>query len=75
MIHTDGTPTIAHRTVDRALAAIPDVLVTKEDPWHFTVQAVSREAKERLDSEPFTVDLYDFKRLHDELVDAGLVVR
>ena len=56
--------------------ALPDVLVTALDPWHFTVQPVTTRAREALGTgEAETYDMYDFKRLFDELVDAELVVR
>jgi hypothetical protein len=71
--------TITDRGVTRSLRGgghLPDVLVTNEDPWHFTVMPVTTRARQHLDcSEAVTYDTYDFKRLFDGLVDAGLVVR
>ncbi len=83
MIHTDGTPTIAHRAVDRAMRAIPDVLITAEGSI-FLVQAVSRDAKAWVEEnvhEPqywgtsVVVEHRYIETLFDGMVDAGLVVR
>ena len=85
MIHTDGTPTIAHRVVDRAMAAIPDVLVTRDGSL-FLVQAVSRAAKAWVEENVhdwesmswgshIAVEHRYMADLFDGMVDAGLIVR
>ena len=68
--------TITDPAVTRSLEGgghLPDVLVTREDPWHFSVLAVTTRAKACVEDGVY--DLYDFKRLFDGLADAGLVVR
>lgn len=86
MSHTDGTPTIAHRAVDRAMRAIPDVLVTREGAL-FLVQPVSREAKTWVEENVYqdeetqtwgdsvVVEHRYMSDLFDGMTDAGLVVR
>jgi hypothetical protein len=83
MIHTDGTPTIAHRSarVDR----LPDVLITREGSL-FLVAGASTKGREWLlynvdDDEVqswgkhIVVEHRYISDLFDGMVDAGLVVR
>lgn len=83
MIHTDGTPTIAHRgsTVDR----LPDVLIVREGSL-FLVKPVTTQAqhwiRENVDQEEsqyfggsLVVEHRYIEALFDGMVDDGLVVR
>lgn len=68
--------TITDPAVTRSLEGggnLPDVLVTKSDPWHYEVLAVTTRAKAVVEDGVY--DAYDFKRLFDGLIDSGLVVR
>jgi hypothetical protein len=82
MIHTDGTPTIAHRSV--TVDHLPDVLITSEGSL-FLVQPVSRKGREWISEsvdpdaqkwgDSIVVEHRYIEALFDGMVDDGLVVR
>lgn len=87
MIHTDGTPTIAHRGSTVDVGVFPDVLVTK-DAGDFLVQGATVQGKEYLRAElgelyetdgrtnpSYLVGFEYFSSVFDSLVDSGLIVR
>jgi hypothetical protein len=82
MIHTDGTPTIAHRSA--RVDHLPDVLITREGSL-FLVAGTSREGRRWLDENTdveaqrwgnaVVVEHRYVEELFNGMVDDGLVVR
>ena len=88
MIHTDGTPTIAHRGSTVDVGVFPDVLITREHGNAYLVQGATLAGKEYLREE--LSELYEtdertnpsylvgreyIETVFDSLVDSGLIVR
>ncbi len=68
MIYTDEASAIS--------LELPDILVSREDPWHYIVQAVSRAGREAIgDGEAVILETAQLMEEFDAWSDAGLVVR